>query len=69
MGNGKTPISVYSSNNLVIVSRALGLIKGGALMCDSLSRVTQGFIWGFKSDTKVFLDSTYASIGFLSIQK
>ncbi|MFT7362378.1 MAG: glucose/arabinose dehydrogenase, partial [Algoriphagus sp.] len=62
-GDGEMDKSTIYLDNLVM-PRALGLIKGGALIAENNSLwVTQDLDGDLKADTKVLLDSTYASNG------
>lgn len=50
----------------LMMPRALGLIKGGALLSESNSLwITQDLDGDLKADTKILLDSTYASNGLV----
>lgn len=62
-GDGEMDKSTIYLDNLVM-PRALGLINGGALIAENNSLwVTQDLDGDLKADTKVLLDSTYASNG------
>jgi mono/diheme cytochrome c family protein/glucose/arabinose dehydrogenase len=62
-GDGEMDKSTIYLDNLVM-PRALGLIKGGALIAENNSLwITQDTDGDLKADTKVLLDSTYASSG------